>query len=315
MKNKLKGFTLVELVVVMALMSILMVAIMNMFKPIRDTYVDSTQYEAQRTVQNGIVQYITESVRFATDMGIYTSDKVSNVSTAVEKFADEYITKNSLTGDDATRAKEAIQRSAEVMVIDNSDHEYGGKDWYGRILRRKFKATTSGISNAAYPYKTEKITNDAEDVSKTDYCRMALGAAYYGENNYSISLDITDKAKGMLGVSVASTRNNKKDISNKGKETTMTGTVGGTSSGQVTRGSILCRNLAGASDKGVATAGIYDARNTVLGDTDSLCSVTKTTITTVTPNKNIYTVDSTTKGQKTYIVFINNKIDYTTKTT
>lgn len=312
MKSKLKGFTLVELIIVMALMSILMVAIMNMFKPIRDTYVDSTQYEAQRTAQNGVIQYITETVRFATDMGIYTSDKVGNVTTAVDKFADEYVKTNALTGDDAARAKEAIQRSAEVMIIDNSDYTYGGKDWYGRILRRKFKATTSGISNAAYPYKTEKVTNDAENVSKTDYCRMALGAAYYGENNYSISLDITDKAKGMLGVSVASTRNNKKDISNAGKETKMTGTVGGTSSGQVTRGSIFCRNLAGSSDKGVASAGLYDARNGTPSGTDDLCSTTKTTI-SGSPSKDIITVNSTAKGQKTYIVFINNKIDYTTE--
>ena len=54
MKSKFKGFTLVELILVMAIMSILMLAIMNMFKPIREIYVDSTQYEAQRTAQNGV---------------------------------------------------------------------------------------------------------------------------------------------------------------------------------------------------------------------------------------------------------------------
>ena len=318
MKIKLKGFTLVELIVVMAIMSILMVAIMNMWKPIRDTYVDSTQYEAQRTAQNGVVQYITESVRFATDMGIYTSDKVDNVSTAVEKFADEYITANSITDtNDKARAKEAIQRSAEVLIIDNSDYTYGGKTWYGRILRRKFIADSS-ISNVNYPYKTKQITDDAEDVSKSE-CRMALGAAYYGENNYSISLDISDMNKGMLGVSVASTRFGKRDISNAGKSTDPTGEVkvddeSGkiVETGQITRGAVQCRNITTAN--GVANAGIYDVRaGTNLGaptGTPDLCTIIKSG----TALNQIVKVSSTTKGQKTYILFINNEIDYTTTT-
>lgn len=312
MKNKLKGFTLVELIIVMAIMSILMLAIMNMFKPIRSMYVDSTQYEAQRTAQNGVVQYITETVRYATDLGIYTSDKVSNITTAVEKFADEYISQNSLTGDDATRAKEAIQRSAEVIIIDNNDYKYGKNSWYGRILRRKF--ISDSVSNVNYPYKTKKITNDAEDVSK-DECRMALGAAYYGENNYSIRLDITDKADGMLGVSVVSTRNGKRDISNVGKETTLTGdNTAGNNTGQITRGATLCRNLASGTH-GISSAGLFDVRSGPSPTIPNLCSITTVSIPGSSPPKNNVYVNSTTKGQKTYIVFINNKIDYTTPTT
>ena len=52
------------LIIVMAILTMLMAAIMQMFKPIRETYVDATLYENQRTVQNGVIQYISESVRY-----------------------------------------------------------------------------------------------------------------------------------------------------------------------------------------------------------------------------------------------------------
>ena len=72
MNKKFKGFTLIELIAVMAILVILMAAIMNMFKPIRETYVDATLYESQRTAQNGVVQYIAESVRYSHSLGLYT---------------------------------------------------------------------------------------------------------------------------------------------------------------------------------------------------------------------------------------------------
>ena len=83
MKKLLKGFTLIELIVVMAILSILVTGIMQMFKPIRETYIDSALTESRRNTQTGVVTYIAESLRFATDVGIYNSVAVD---TAVEKF-------------------------------------------------------------------------------------------------------------------------------------------------------------------------------------------------------------------------------------
>ena len=42
MKKKFKAFTLIELIIVMAIFGILMAGLMNFFSPIRETYVDST---------------------------------------------------------------------------------------------------------------------------------------------------------------------------------------------------------------------------------------------------------------------------------
>lgn len=278
MKSKLKGFTLVELIVVMAIMSILMLAIMKMFQPIRNTYVDTTQYEAQRTAQNGVIQYITESVRYATDMGIY-NDGVSSASNAVDNFAAAYCLDKNIT--DATgnaiipyndagellNIKNEIKKYADVIVIANDNgnaHTYNSKQYTGRVLRRKSQSTSLPEPNLT----TATATND---------WRIALGEAYYGSNTYSINLTVTDNNSdgvsddGMISISVQSTKNGKRDISNAGNETTITNNV--------TRGGVLCRNLIGSSSYGVTKQGVYDVSK--------------------------YSGSSATSGTKTYIVFLN----------
>ena len=270
MKSNLKGFTLVELVVVMALMSILMLAIMKMFQPIRNTYVDSTQYEAQRTAQTGVVQYITETVRYATDMGVYNN--ASNASDAVEAFATAYCTANSIDSSKEAAVKDAIRKNAEVIIIDNKTPHYS-KNFTGRLIRRKVDGTDNSVGAPSFTG-----TNNIVDTTSSKW-RTALGEAYYGENTFYITLDVSDSANGMLTVNVASTKNGKRDISRAGSENTIVDSenneLNTTTDGAaiqtainsnkitVTRGGVFCRNLvttvaSNPKAKGVANSGMYD---------------------------------------------------------
>ncbi|MCH5348573.1 MAG: prepilin-type N-terminal cleavage/methylation domain-containing protein [Oscillospiraceae bacterium] len=180
--KKIKGFTLLELIIVMAILSILMVAIIQLFKPIRETYVDATLYEAQRTTQNGIVMYVSESVRFSTDLGLYTKGGggANSAADAIDKFADAYNTANNYTGADATAVKTAIQKQAEVIIIDNTTggYEFNGTKYTGRILRRKLDGNT--------------ITAEPAGADNVKW-RLALGSAYYGDSSYDIRLTPPDK--------------------------------------------------------------------------------------------------------------------------
>lgn len=286
--KKIKGFTLIELIIVMAILTILMAAIMQMFKPIRGTYVDATLYENQRTAQNGMIQYISESVRYATDLGIYTKNNTSDVTKAVDAFADEYIAKNNITNISggvqyADDTKEAIQRYAEVIIIDN-DTKYTFNNvagWQGRVLRRKFIDETVGSVT-----KPKKVSGNAEDYTKTEECRMALGASYYGDRNYTVAIKCGDptkldasgnlksgaiwKAEDGIAISVASyskTQRSGASVTEKGAYVT-------------TAGEVMCKNLAGASNHGIAKAGIFD--------------ISKFTASS-----------STGSGTKVYIVFLN----------
>ncbi|MBD5144402.1 MAG: type II secretion system protein [Ruminococcus sp.] len=265
--KKLKGFTLVELIIVMAILAILMASIMQMYKPIRETYVDATLYENQRTVQNGMIQYVSESVRYATNMGLYTSDKKGTVKDAVDAFADAYISANNIVdvvGGDAkaTNTKEAIERCAEVIIFDyKTGYTYNNvSGWKGRILRRKFIPDSSYSSTDPAYKKYQKITNDAEDPTKTSECRMALGDAYYGDRNYFMTLECGDPTK-PAGDPWVARHGIKITVASSSKIGRVTGGIAEKGSHVTTAGEVLCKNLSGASDHGVSKAGIFDIDN------------------------------------------------------
>lgn len=272
--KKLKGFTLIELIIVMAILSILMIAIMQMFKPIRSTYVDATMYEKQRTAQNGMIQYISESVRYATDMGLYTKDKKGSVTAAVDAFADAYIAANNLVDVDPTHqyktnAKKAIQCYAEVIIIDKTtDYTFNNVKWKGRILRRKFIDAASGST-----YKYKPITANAEDYKKTEECRIAMGASYYGDRNYTVNIKCGNPKKYVLDSKGKPTETLKTGETWKADDGIML-TVASYSKAQrsgaavtekgayvETKGDVLCKNLAGTSGYGIAKAGVFDIAN------------------------------------------------------
>ena len=278
--KKIKGFTLVELIIVMAILAILMTAIMQMFKPIRQTYVDATLYENQRTVQNGMIQYVSESMRYATNLGLYTSDKKSTVKDAVDAFADAYIAANNIVDipavvgpspepakPNATNTKEAIERCAEVIIIDNKtaysyNHVNG---WRGRILRRKFIPDTSYSVGTDPTYKKYKaITNDAEDPDKAEACRMALGEAYYGDRSYTMAFFCGDPTKVNFQTKSLLTGETWEAKDGIGLTVSSYSKLGGgaivTEKGAnvKTEGDVMCKNLAGASDHGISKAGIFD---------------------------------------------------------
>ena len=73
--KKLKGFTLVELIIVIALMSVLMVMVGLILKPISQVFSDTASYTKDRQVMDGIAQYLDESIKYADNIiVIYDKD-------------------------------------------------------------------------------------------------------------------------------------------------------------------------------------------------------------------------------------------------
>lgn len=221
MKKIIKGFTLVELIIVMAIMTILMAALMQMMKPIRSTYVDATYYEAQRTTQTGMVQYLTESLRYATRLGIYNEQAgVSGVTDAISKFR----TATGLTDDS----------KINVITIDNkTGYTYNNATLYGRIVRTKnAPASGSFTANAA--------------VAGTAEARLALGDAYYG--NYTYSINVVPKTSGSkieeLKITVSSLVPSSLNDAKRNNKTIKTADVESASYKCVsTEGDVVCLNL------------------------------------------------------------------------
>lgn len=294
MKNQLKGFTLVELIVVMAILTIIMAGVMQLFDPIRSVYVDSTQYELQRTAQNGVVRYVTESVRYSNDMGIYSSTKVSTAKDATDEFVKQYCIYNGILdkttnvpvapydSTDLHAIQNEIKKYVEIIIIandENNSHTYYNKKYTGRLIRRKFPETPSATIPGDPSLKSGVPTND---------WRIALSESYYGANTFSINLSVKDDDSdglsddGMLEISVASSRNGKRDISNAGKDTTV-------STPNVTRGGVLCRNLVSSGIGGVNEAGMFDVSKYNTPNSPGSKSTPGTSV---------------TSGTKTYIIFL-----------
>lgn len=208
MKKKIKAFTLVELIVVMAIMAILMAALMNFYKPIRTTYVDSTMIENMRTTQDGILEYLTESVRYAEYMTIidqgakyeytYTDDKGTeqtesdNASTPDKAFI-AFCRRNNFVDDsgnpDTTKYGDVFKK-VHVIVINRSD-QYdkngnlaSGKEnsYHGRIITNIIDGTTTP---ASFKNDYGDRTNGVADGKSY----MALGGAYYGASEYQIYIN------------------------------------------------------------------------------------------------------------------------------
>lgn len=185
MKKSLKAFTLVELIIVMLIMGILMTALINMMKPIRSTYLDATLYETQRTTQSGIVKYITENLRYAKSVGIYTQG-VSN-----QVIANGGSTQTISFNGDAEDAVIAFKKRTgitddtkiKVITIDNSTpYTYAGRTYYGRLLVSRPVTTSTGNTTST------KIDNADIVGTGQGYGRIALGAGYYGNYSYSINV-------------------------------------------------------------------------------------------------------------------------------
>ncbi len=283
MMKKYKGFTLVELIIVMAILSILMAAIMQMFKPIRETYVDSTLYENQRTAQNGIIQYISESIRYSTDIGLYTNPSASS---AVNDFAVAYCTANSIGASDQAAVTAYIQEHAEIIIIDNKNNfSFSDEDWNGRVIRRKLVETAPG--SGAYKKITDSIYSETGGYGKG--WRVAMGEAYYGDRNYTISLsdglvipgsNVTWQANDGIKITVAS-------YSKAGKDNA--GAVIEKGALVTTAGEVLCKNLY-TGPHGVGNAGMFD--------------ITKCTNADSLPNFRT----PTATGSVVYIVYLNEKV-------
>jgi prepilin-type N-terminal cleavage/methylation domain-containing protein len=169
MKYKVKAFTLIELIVVMAIVAIMMAAIMKFFEPIRVIYNDATFYEQRRSVTNSMVKYTTESIRYAKYLGIYSQNEVGahggDPAASATAAASLFKTKFGPTGLNVT-----IPPSATVNVIELDYHniydvaKYNNKFYSGRLYRSKLN-----ISGSA------PVVNNSH---------LAFGTNYYGPTDF-----------------------------------------------------------------------------------------------------------------------------------
>ena len=132
-KKKLKGFTLVELIVVMAIFSILMIAVMQVINPLNKLSKRASIQEANAAAVDNIKTYLEGSLRYADCVQVCIGGLTDNSNKLYSEYAaDELLSKYGVseTGDAAYR------EAAVINYIDShyanrtnpgTDEELGGK--------------------------------------------------------------------------------------------------------------------------------------------------------------------------------------------
>ena len=209
------------MIIVVAIFGILMAGLMNFYSPIKQTYADSTMYEKMRTSQNGILEYLCESTRYADNLKgepmltmydeggvvVFDDGTTKTVGTAKEAV-DAFVKEHSI--DMTTEKGKELADRIHVIVINRKDN-------YTAAGEYKATAQGFGAGNENITYKGRLITNipyidrktgPADHAANTQtifsasdngqrtvsavaggYTYMALGAGYYGASNYMIYID------------------------------------------------------------------------------------------------------------------------------
>lgn len=190
MKKTLKAFTLIELIVVIAILGILMAGIMRMYSPVQSLYSDSQAISNSQSVENAIAGYIVNNTRNATNLWVYTD--MASADAAIQDFLDKgpsVVVKDTTTGSPTygrmigrTAVKEDIYcicvNHATDYTVDGNAVASNNKAFRGRLVS-KVKGSTASCSETQSAFKYDGTSGSY----------MVFGSAYYGTADYFVKLD------------------------------------------------------------------------------------------------------------------------------
>lgn len=169
-KKKLKGFTLIELIVVMAIFGIILVAAMQLMLPASKVMVQSEHYENQQAVVTNISNYLDAVLTPAEFMDAYNGNR--DPGTLAQSYAEYYYEGVLKSGSDVNAPAFATGK-IHVLELDNSGTDTILNNY---VYDADF---TTGIVSVAY--------NSLESVNN------AINHAYYDNYNLQIRVGSFDE--------------------------------------------------------------------------------------------------------------------------
>jgi len=184
--KKLKGFTLVELILVIGLMSVLMVMVGLILKPISQVFADTTAYTEDRYVIDGMSQYLDENLKYADKiLLIYDKDYLplsEGGSYEMEAIA-EKMDVNFKTMTSAEKAA-YLKRIQGIAIINDCSANVGNAG-LGQVYDIDDFTDNSGIQQMGRIYKSAYV-----DGSRKEW--LVGGEAFYGNSSYFINIEGAD---------------------------------------------------------------------------------------------------------------------------
>ncbi|WP_028517992.1 type II secretion system protein [Ruminococcus flavefaciens] len=210
MKKRIKkGFTLVELIVVMAIFSILMVAVMALTGPVQRLFQKTALAEKTYSYANNIQLYLQGKLEYAEDVYVGTTDKLDfngvngvddeDIAKLVETFRKEHF-ENTVTYD-GNKAN-YMKGNIHVIKLCNSDTKLksGEEVPRGQIIHRVYGFTSNiPISSTSAYTETADLNKAFFDAVDSVYnYNYALGSSNLKVVKMPPDSDLDDAAKAKI---------------------------------------------------------------------------------------------------------------------
>lgn len=185
-KSVLKGFTLVELLVVMAIFSVLMVGALALTTPVSRMYKNTALAEKTYSYSHNIQEYIQNALEYSDNLYIYTTDTLgTEYSSDLQKLAEDY-------------RKDHYQ---DMITYDgSSERAIRGKVYIMRLLNKPDNSDASNPIPAGqivlYEYGFKNNAIDSSCVTK----KAVLNPTYFNANDSKYSFSYALGASKLVGV-------------------------------------------------------------------------------------------------------------------
>ncbi len=181
-KTNIKGFTLIELIVVMAIFSIIMFGAMSLMKPVSKSMIQSEIYESGNAAVRSITNYLEGQLTPAEFLDVYNY-KLTDIDkdTIAQNFAQYYyegvLRSGSGNGTPGTTPMYANGK-VHVMIINNTPNAEG--------------KVNSHIENYVYNVNTFKPGSVTVSLDSSATISSAINKAYYDNYRFEIKLGTYD---------------------------------------------------------------------------------------------------------------------------
>ena len=191
-KVKLRGFTLVELIVVVAVFGLLLAAALSILGPVNNIFRSTVSYADGSAMIDNVSKYVEDNLRYSNRLRIYDSVSVGDEGTFVDKYVKELVSDFRLKDSNRVFSQKIPDEKVYVMKIDNPNISRADLDNIEDIATLPKSYLSSGrISLWVYDVASENWI-DEEGVLQSSVVKnkvSAVNKAFYNRYLFTTSLE------------------------------------------------------------------------------------------------------------------------------